>query len=238
MERYLIFQHVPHEPPGLIADYFKKRNIGFDVVRFFESGARIPENVSDYRGLIIMGGPMGVYDKRDKFPSKDEEIEIIKANAGRLPMLGICLGSQLLAHVLKGKVDKNLVDGKHTKEVGIYKVELTGAGASDPIFKGFNSPVEVMEWHGDMFTMPEGATLLASSPRCENQAFVAKGNMYGTLFHFEMTPEMVGELARIDKDWIPPEINVEKMLKEASEKEELMRRQSVMLMDNFVGLSS
>lgn len=234
---YLVFQHVPDEHPGLIANYFQERNIGFDVVRFFEANARIPENVSDYRGLIIMGGPMGVYDNRDKFPSKEDEIAVIRANMGKLPMLGICLGSQLLAHVLGGKVDRNLVGGKHTKEVGIYKVELTNAGISNPIFKGFSSPVEVMEWHGDMFTVPNGATLLASSQLCRNQAFVAKGNMYATLFHFEMTPKMFGELAKIDKDWIPPEINVEEMLKEVIEKEELMRRQSVMLMDNFVGSS-
>ncbi len=231
--KFLVFQHVPHEHPGLISDFAKENHISLEIIELWKSYT-IP-SPSAYQALIIMGGPMGVYEDSTVFPSKAEEIEIIKDSVGEIPILGFCLGSQLLAHALGAKVYPNIVDGKHKKEIGYYSIELTPEGKQDFLFDTFPSPFQVLEWHGDAFDLPQGAQLLATSPLCTNQAFSYK-SAFGLLFHFEFTPEMVKKQIEIDKRWIHKDfqMNEQQLITDSLKKADLMKQQSVLLLNNFL----
>lgn len=128
--KVLVLQHVPHEHPGYIAEYAKEKNIALDVLEFW--GPYSLPVVNEYAGIMILGGPMGVYED---FPSKNDELALIKKHADTVPMLGICLGSQLLAYALGAKVQPN----EKGKEVGYYDVELTRAARESSILRGFPS---------------------------------------------------------------------------------------------------
>ncbi|KKW11628.1 MAG: glutamine amidotransferase class-i [Parcubacteria group bacterium GW2011_GWA2_49_9] len=241
--KILIFQHVPHESPGYIADYAKEKGITLTVLELWKPYT-MPEAAS-YDALIVLGGPMGVYDD---FPSKEDELRVIRDTMGKKPLLGICLGSQLLARTLGAKVYKNFKDGKRAKEIGYYDVTLTKEGSESPLFKDFTSSFKVLQWHGDAFDLPphqsaedwcggvpQGATLLASSPLCDNQAFLYK-SAYGTLFHTEFTVDMVKNLADIDRAWTHEDFNLDeqKLLAEAESLAPLMKKQCYRLLDNFL----
>ncbi len=233
--RFLVFQHVPHEHPGLIADFADANNIRLDTVHLWKP-YKIPSH-SNYDALIIMGGPMGVYENEKQYPSKNDEVKAIREALGEMPILGFCLGSQLLAYAMGAEVGPNVVDGKQVKEIGYLDVSLTDAGKKSPLFKGFSSPIKVLQWHGDAFDLPEKATLLATSPLCTNQAFSHK-NAYGLLFHFEFKPEMIAKQIEIDKKWIHEcyEIDERSLLADAQACAVLMEEQCKKLLTNFVSI--
>src|SRR6266536_1821798 len=178
-----------------------------------------------------MGGPMGVYED---FPSRDDEVTLIRAAIGRIPTLGICLGSQLIAHALGARVYPNERDAKPAKEIGSDTVQLTPEGSAHRLFKGFDPNVRVLQWHGDAFDLPSGASLLATSPLCRHQAFAYK-NAYGLLFHLELTPAMVQGLAEVNREWAHASFDLDegKLAKEARELASLMKTQCYRLLDNF-----
>ena len=234
--KFLVFQHVPHEHPGLIAKYAERKGIQLNIIEFWKP-YKIPD-YKDFNALVIMGGPMGVYDGKDIFPSKEDEISFIKNALGKIPIMGFCLGSQLLAYVLGAQVYPNVINGKRIKEIGYYNVELSKDGLTDQIFRNFKSPIKVLQWHGDAFDLPDGSILLATSVDCKNQAFRYRNKTYGMLFHNEFTPEMVKQLIEIDKGWIHKDFsfNEEKVKKEAAEYKSLMEEQCNKLFDNFTSL--
>ncbi len=229
----LVFQHVPHEHPGMIGEVAREQGVKLDILELWKP-YQIPD-LTKYSGLVIMGGPMGVYED---YPSEKDELESIKESLGKIPIIGFCLGSQLLAHALGAEVYPNMRDGRKVKEIGFYNVDLTEEGKSDPLFRGFSSPVKVLQWHGDAFDLPDGAMLLATSPDCTNQAFRYGSNAYGTLFHNEFTPKMVEELVRVDRKWIHDgfEIDEIQLIQQAKDYAELMRQQSDRLFRNFLNL--
>ena len=229
MRKILVLQHVPYERQGYIADYMQEHDIDFDVVRLWEP--YVVPDISQYSALIVMGGPMGVYED---YPAKSDEIALIKAAIGIIPMLGICLGSQLIAHALGARVYPNENDGKPAKEIGYYTVHLTREGAANPLFEGFDPDVRVFEWHGDAFDLPSDASLLATSRLCRNQAF-AYQNAWGLLFHLELTPEMVRGLARVNREWTHEnfDLDEEQLDREARALASLMKTQCYRLLDNF-----
>jgi GMP synthase-like glutamine amidotransferase len=232
MTNVLVLQHVPYEGHGSIADYLRDHGMAFDVVELWRPYA-MPD-VSRYAALIVMGGPMGVYEN---FPSRDDEVALIKDAVGTVPMLGICLGSQLIAHALGARVYSNVNDGKPAKEIGYSTVRLTPDGAAHPLFRGFDLDVRVLQWHGDAFDLPSGATLLATSRVCRHQAF-AYQNAFGLLFHLELTPEMIQGLTEIHRDWTHTHFDLDerKLAADARELAPLMKRQCDRLLDNFFGL--
>lgn len=129
---------------------------------------------------------MGVYE-RDRYPFIDAEAELVRQAVSRdIPILGICLGSQIVADALGGRVTKH-----SAKEIGAMTVTLTPDGTGDPLFQALDPLVPVFQWHGDTFSIPPGAVRLASSPITPNQAFRHGRATYGIQFHLEVTLEMV-----------------------------------------------
>jgi GMP synthase (glutamine-hydrolysing) len=183
--RALVLQHVAVEGPGTLAPYLEARGWRLETVALYE-GARLPEEAREYQAVIVMGGPMGVYDEAEYPFLRAEHHFLQRIMAQGVPLLGICLGSQLLAKALGARVYRNA-----QKEIGWYSVDLTPAGTADPLFAGLDSPVPVFQWHGDAFDLPAGAIPLASSPLCTHQAFRYGDRVYGLLFHLELTPAII-----------------------------------------------
>ena len=231
MRKLLIFQHIDREQPSYIRQYADTHDIAVDVIPTWKPYA-MPD-VSEYEGLVILGGPMGAYED---FPSRDDELKAIKeAHKKGVPTLGICLGAQLIAAALGARVYPHEREGKPIKEIGHYSVELTPEGRQHDLFKGFPSKMTVLQWHADTFDIPKGGTLLATAPLCEAQAF-AHGSAYGIQFHVEIPPDRLKDIADADETWANTdfELDVEKLLEEADEMATLMRAQCYRLMDNFL----
>jgi len=183
--RILAFRHVPFEHLGLIADALQAHGIDWEYVDLYESPSQIPLAV-EANGLIFMGGPMSA---NDDLPYIRQELRFIaQAVCYRKPVLGICLGAQLIAKALGARVYRNPV-----KEIGWAPVTWSEAAARDCLFSGLNGPETVFHWHGETFDLPPHAELLASSADCRNQAFRVGSNVYGLQFHLEVTPRMIGE---------------------------------------------
>ncbi|HEY3592841.1 MAG TPA: type 1 glutamine amidotransferase [Polyangiaceae bacterium] len=183
--RVIVLQHAAPEEPGLIAHALEARDLPIRGVRTF-AGERIPENVDEVLGLVVMGGPMGVGDA-ERLPYLRQEMKLIEqAVKAGCPVIGVCLGSQLLAHVLGARVIKG-----PRKEIGWHRVTLTDDGLTDAVFKGAESSFVAFHWHGDIFSLPQGATSLASSELTTHQAFRYGTSAYGVLFHLEITPEIL-----------------------------------------------
>src|SRR2546428_383274 len=183
--RALVLQHVAIEGPGTLAPYLEARGWTLETVALY-AGACPPEDARGYQAVIVMGGPMGVYDEAEYPFLRDEQHFLRRAMAQEVPLLGICLGSQLLAKALGARVYRNA-----QKEIGWYTVDLTPAGAADPLFAGLPLSLPVFQWHGDAFDLPAGARPLASSPLCAHQAFRYGDRVYGLLFHLELTPAII-----------------------------------------------
>jgi GMP synthase (glutamine-hydrolysing) len=178
MQSWAILQHVPYEGPGLIAEQARQRGLRIDL-RHLYRGDSIP-GVAEVGGLIVMGGPMGLGDL-EAHPHLEAELELLAAaSTAGLPVLGVCLGAQLLACALGGEVFP-----AEEPEAGLGTVTLTPAGRSDVVFGPAEPCVPVLHWHEDTFSLPPGAELLASSDRVVNQAFRA-GRSYGLQFHVEL----------------------------------------------------
>jgi len=188
LPRIYVLEHAEPETSGLIGDVLEERGVELDRI-LADRGERVPVSMEDRAGLLVMGGPMGVYES-DRHPHLLDEIRLIrKAIEASKPVLGICLGSQLVAAALGADVRPR------RKEVGWHEVTLTEAGIRDPLWKGIDSPIEVMHWHGDAFDLPPGARHLASSAVTPYQSFGFAENVYGILFHMEMDEAMIQALA-------------------------------------------
>lgn len=181
----LVFQHAPQETLGTLESHFADAGLSWQMLQLFRE---VPEelDLSQAAGLVVLGGPMNV-DEVDRYPFLAREVQWIReALRIDLPVLGVCLGSQLLARTLGARVYPNGI-----KEIGWYPIDLTPAAAADPLFAGLEPRQTVFQWHGDTFDLPDGAVLLASSPLCRHQAFRYGRSAWGLQFHVEMTAELV-----------------------------------------------
>ena len=150
-------------------------------------------------GLVVMGGPMGAGDVQAHPHLARERHLIGEAIARELPVLGVCLGAQLVASALGAAVRPS-----PREEVGLGTVRLTRAGRDDPVLGGAGVELPVLHWHRDVFELPEGATLLASSEACRHQAFRAGAWIYGLQFHVELDRM----LARTLRPHLPPDVTI------------------------------
>ncbi len=183
-------EHAPFEGPGRIAAWAEER--GHTLSRAALYDGEMPPAPDAFDLLVIMGGPMSIHDHRDH-PWLPVEKHFLKtAIAARKPILGICLGAQLLADVLGGKVFQNPV-----KEIGWFPVRMLDRSAP---FGAFPEQLTVMHWHGDTFTIPEGARRVAESDACANQAFIFGDRVVGLQFHIELEKVGIEDLAAASLD--------------------------------------
>jgi len=179
MRKLLVFQHVPFEPLGTLDRLFRQAGFRIRYVNFDrQPDARV--DVERYHGLVVLGGPMGA-DQVDRHPNLLYEKEAIRRSIelGH-PVLGICLGAQLLAASLGGRTLRG-----RAPEFGWVDVEPTPAGRADPLFRHFLGAERIFQWHSDTFTLPHGAVRLAASAGCEIQGFRLNDHVYGLQFHLE-----------------------------------------------------
>jgi len=183
----LIFRHYPTEGPGYFARFLDRQGIPHRTIKIDE-GEPVPESIADISGLVLMGGPMSV---NDSLPWIPKVLQLIRAAvAADVPVLGHCLGGQLLSKALGGRVR-----GNRAKEFGWLPVTAVDSPLTSAWLDDLPPHFEVFHWHGETFSIPPGATHILKSRYCRNQAFVI-GKSLGLQCHIEMTPELVRTWAR------------------------------------------
>lgn len=187
-KRVLALQHADGEGLGTIADALDVHGVHHDCIRP-DLGERVPTSLGAYDGLLIMGGPQGVYEEQ-VFPFLKSEKKLIRnALKRRKPVIGICLGSQLVAATLGARVYPGT-----SFEVGWKNVRLVTDVSKNPVLSALPAHFKAFHWHGDVFDLPLGACLVASSEMSAVQAFAFDRLIYGFLFHLEMTLEQLNSL--------------------------------------------
>ena len=185
MEEVLVFQHDPFEDLGFFAEVLDKQGVQYRVVRLFH-GEMPTEDWRQVGALIILGGSMQV-DEEENFPFLRWEKKIIRAAIDEaVPILGVCLGAQLIATALGASVFHGAV-----KEIGWSPISITPHGQVDSLLGYLPESATVFQWHGDSIELPNGAIHLASSVHYKNQAFRLGKSIYGLQFHLEVTPPMI-----------------------------------------------
>jgi GMP synthase (glutamine-hydrolysing) len=183
----LIIKHIDIEGPGTLGDFLKAQGEDFRIIEL-GAGEKLPEDPKAFKAVVVLGGPMNV-DEESRFPFLKPENDFIQqVLKAKVPYLGICLGSQLLAKAAGARVVKSPV-----KEIGWYQVQLTAEGKKDPLFDGFRENDPIYHWHGDMFQIPSNGVLLASAQGCPHQALKVGTNAYGLQFHVEVTDRSIKE---------------------------------------------
>lgn len=193
MKRVIVFKHIAHEVLGTLNLVLREQGFRLRYVNF-EREPEAKPCLDRYQGLVIFGGWMGVYEA-DRYPHIKVECQLIEQALKRnLPVLGICLGSQILAHTLGAHVRKH-----EEKEVGWHDVHLTEEGKADPLLKHFAPTEKLFQMHGDTFDVPATAIHLARSSVCEGQAFRC-GNAYGLQFHLEVDAAMIARFLTVPQN--------------------------------------
>ena len=225
MSAAVILQHVDFEGPGRIVPVFRDYGIPCQV-RHLYRGDEVPTDLDEVRVLVILGGPMSVGDiGSNAYPFLAKEVETLKRLiAADRPVLGICLGAQLLAHAAGAKVYPNVKPGAKPEdpvtpmpEIGWAPVAFPFPGGTEPIVFGLNEGTPMFHWHFETFDLPKlsaptnpppppappppsGSVLISSTRACKNQAFRFKARLFGFQYHFEMTPEGIEALVANRKE--------------------------------------
>jgi GMP synthase-like glutamine amidotransferase len=182
MKPVAIFRHSPTEGPGYFATYLDSRDFPWQLVAL-DRGEAVPSRAGNFSGLVFMGGPMSV---NDDLPWITPALELIrKAVAAGVPVLGHCLGGQLMAKALGGSVRRN-----PTKEIGWGDIEVADNGQARAWFGPDLKRFESFHWHGETFTIPPGGVRIMGNRHCENQGFVVGKNL-GMQCHVEMTEQLI-----------------------------------------------
>lgn len=196
-----IFQHAANEGPGKLLSLLERRGLEFQTI--FWPDPDVPaQRAEDFSGCIILGGAMNIYQHRDHPWLVQEKALLSDFLAAELPVLGICLGAQLIADALGGKVFQN-----PSEEIGWWPVQFSDAAGE--LFPSLPVSATVLHWHGDTFCLPDGARRLATSAACENQAFVFGHRIVGLQFHPEVDMPLArdfcctdGEFHWPDGEWV------------------------------------
>jgi GMP synthase-like glutamine amidotransferase len=187
----IIFRHLACEGPGYLGQVLDSRSIEYRLVRI-DAGDPVPDSIDGASALVFMGGPMSV---NDSLPWVEAECRLIRAaSRGGVPMLGHCLGGQLISKALGGTVGLNPV-----KEIGWFPVETVQTPETADWLRDIPARFMSFHWHGETFSLPPGASRLLRNDQCENQGFV-HGNTLALQCHVEMTAEMVREWALVHRE--------------------------------------
>jgi GMP synthase (glutamine-hydrolysing) len=211
-KKVLFIQHGEPDKAGLLGDVLAGAGVTVDVLRA-DLGQPVPLALDGYSGLALGGGGQGVYEK-DKYPYLQQEIDLVKsaASAGA-PVIGLCLGGQLMAAALGGEVRP-----APRKEIGFFEVTLEEISAYDPLWRGLPRSFPATHWHGDVFEIPPGGMRLGSSALTPNQLFRYGHALYGFQFHLEMTPDLLDELVEDSREYLQDSgVNPETMRREGRE---------------------
>lgn len=201
MSEVLIIRHVAHEGPGYLSDFFNKEEITYRVFAI-DAGAPLPTSLDGISGLVFMGGPMSV---NDNLPWIKPVLNLIRsAFDSDIPMLGHCLGGQLMARALGATIRANPVS-----EYGWLPVRVSNNATARDWFGNTETEFDAFHWHGETFDLPEGATHVLGNAFCRNQAFVY-GHSLAMQCHIEMTADMVRDwVSRADDNTLSPAASIQ-----------------------------
>jgi len=195
-ERILVLQHSPHEGPAALGRYLDGQDIGW-TLRRLDRGEPVPEAVADWRGVVLLGGVMSAYD--DTVPFIGAELRFIESLlALACPILGICLGAQLLARVFGARVTR-----MPAREIGWHPVQATLPGTALVAGAGYSGELpQVFQWHGDAFDLPTGALRLFTGKACPEQGFCVGSHVLGVQFHPEVDRPTLQQWVADENPWL------------------------------------
>jgi GMP synthase (glutamine-hydrolysing) len=220
--RVMVIMHVDNEGPGLFGDLLRAAGAEVRTARLHR-GDPLPA-VGEVDAAISLGGPMNVYEETEHPFLRDETRFLAEAAERGLPVLGICLGAQMIAKAAGAAVTKNAV-----QELGWGVVSLTEAGRADPLFFGLPEILPVFQWHGDTFAIPEGGALLATGTDCRNQALRHR-NSWGLQFHLEADRALLAS-------WFAGTLHEREILRRHDGLGPEVARQARALFANFLGFA-
>ena len=188
MQPIWIFRHIACEGLGYLSETFKHHSLEWELFAVDE-GCDIPISTVGSAGMVFLGGPMSVNDS-DAWIA--QELKLIQAaHQQDLPILGHCLGAQLIAKAMGAKITSNPV-----REIGWHSIKQVNSAKLHPIMESIAEEFTVFHWHGETFSIPNSATALFTSADCQNQAFAA-GNTLALQYHLEVTPDMVDKWSKL-----------------------------------------
>ncbi len=223
--------HAFFETPGVIESWAKDKGFEFGGTRTYANEELPKSSAVDF--LVVMGGPQSLL-RIGEYPYLQDEINLISrvVKEGK-PVIGFCLGSQLIAGALGARTQRS-----PEKEVGVFPIQLTQAGLSDPIFRHFPAEFDVLHWHHDMPGIPEGAVLLAQSPGCPHQAFRVGDRIYGFQFHMEPTKKSVQPLLKHAVDDLTPDNYTQTTEEILSSDFETMNERMKFILDSIITIAN
>ena len=204
MKKLLVLKNIEREGPGLFLKIAKEKGFIPEIYNL-SLGEKLPEAKKDDL-VLIMGGPMSVRDiDNEKYSWLREETDFLKrAIENQISIIGVCLGAQLLAHVLGGKIErlKDESNKENKPELGWSDISSIEEKSNEKISLSIKGPLKVLHWHGDRIILPPQAKLLASSTRCREQLFKVGESIYGLQFHVETEGGMTSDWIKNDKKFI------------------------------------
>jgi len=231
MAEFLVLQHEPKEGPGTIAEEIRTAGHTVRIVRL-DQKEKVPADPTPFAGLVVMGGSMGVYDQGQWPHLKEETALLEKALKADRPILGICLGAQLLAAAVGTEVKPG------EKEIGWLPVHKMPDACKDPVLRRLPEKFQALMWHGDHFPLPQGAVHLLGTQKCTCAGFRLGKKAYGLVPHLEMTAAMIDEMVSSSrKELAAAGIEPAQILEESSEYAEPTEELARTMWKAWVGLA-
>ncbi len=233
LNKFIVLQHIECEGLGILEDILKKRDIGFKYVKIHKNES-LPEKLEHGSGLIILGGPQSVYERK-KYPFIAQEEHLIEIAVSRgFAVLGICLGSQLIASACGAEVKPS---GK--KEIGWHDVTLDPCNMDGCFFGGLPKKIKVFHWHGDTFDIPKSGMRLASSKMFPNQAFRFGKGVLALQFHLEVTEEMIKAwLKEYKKELVALKLDPKKILEDTKKYAPSLKKYAQVMFNNYLDIAT